>query len=95
MDRVTKKAALGSRRVSIARWYLDGRSLAISAFVMRRRINSLRGHEDLIHRKITKATKTEGFFTEGNEGPAGPSTFNNRSLASARTLYFVAFASLL
>jgi hypothetical protein len=80
IDRVTKKAALSSRRVPIARWYLDERSLAISAFVMRRQINSQRGHEDLVYNKATKAKKYR-VLTEANEGllmlcvlgPGGPS----------------------
>jgi hypothetical protein len=63
----------------------------------------LRMTEDLIHSKDTKATKTEGFFTEGNEdneGPAGSTMLgtNNHSfawLASVRILYFVAFVALL
>ena len=96
IDRVTQKAALSFRKVPMARWDLDGHSLAISAFDPRKP-NSQQGHKELVHSKATKATKTEGFFTEANEGLPGPSTFgiSNLSLAWVRILYFVAFAALL
>jgi len=42
IDSVTKKPALGFRRVPIARWYRDGRSLAISAFASPDRRTGLR-----------------------------------------------------